>query len=103
MRPSGQIAGTHALLDAVLIEAGCRGRTAVQCRVAQPGGSGVLEREASIGKSDVVTRPLTAVAIATLRIAFCRSELLPRLEVIRHQLMPPQQLVEIRNRMARDL
>ena len=65
-RPSGQVVGTYGLLDAIMIEAGCSGRTAAQCRVAQPGGGGVLEREASIGRSDVVMQPLTASAITTL-------------------------------------
>jgi FAD/FMN-containing dehydrogenase len=61
-RPASTVSvGTHGLLDAMLVEAGCT--SAASCHLA-PGGT--VQREASVGRSDIVLRPLSVAGIGTL-------------------------------------
>ncbi len=59
--PSNVSVGTHSLLDALLVEAGCD--AAASCRLAP---QGTVQREASVGRSDIVLQPLRGAAIGIL-------------------------------------
>jgi FAD/FMN-containing dehydrogenase len=58
--------GAHAFLDAMLIEAGCAGQSVASCHLAQPNTQGTLQREASLGRSDIALQPLNAAAISVI-------------------------------------
>jgi FAD/FMN-containing dehydrogenase len=60
-RASTVSVGTHGLLDAMFVEAGCT--SAASCRLSP---QGAVQREASLGRSDIVLQPLGAAAIGTL-------------------------------------
>ncbi len=64
--PSSASVGSHSLLDAMLIEAGCSGMTVPQCHLPSQSPAGMLERETYAAKSDFFDRPLSAAGVAAL-------------------------------------
>lgn len=59
-------AGTYSYLDAMLTEAGCGGQGVGSCHLATQSPGGTVQREASLGRSDMVLEPLTSAAISTM-------------------------------------
>jgi FAD binding domain/Berberine and berberine like len=58
--PTSVSVGMHGYLDGMLVEAGCGGQSAVSCHLAP---QGTVQREASVGRSDLVLQPLSSAAI----------------------------------------
>jgi FAD/FMN-containing dehydrogenase len=61
--PTNVSVGTHGYLDGMLVEAGCAGQSTASCHLAP---QGTVQREASVGRSDLVLQPLSSAAIDTL-------------------------------------
>jgi FAD/FMN-containing dehydrogenase len=73
VQPTSSSVGTHSYLDAMLIEAGCSGKTVPQCHLPTQDPQGTLAREASKAKSDFFSRPLPGAGIdAVLRAVEAR-------------------------------
>ena len=64
--PSADFVGTHSYLDAMLVEAGCYGQTVASCHLPTQDPAGTLQREASLGRSDIFAQALTPAAIAVI-------------------------------------
>jgi FAD/FMN-containing dehydrogenase len=63
---TGVSVGTHGYLDGMLVEAGCAGRSVASCHLPSQTLQGRLQREASLGRSDIVLQPWSSAAIATV-------------------------------------
>jgi FAD/FMN-containing dehydrogenase len=55
--------GTHGYLDGMLVEAGCEGLSVASCHLPSQTAAGTLQREASVGRSDIVLQPWSSAAI----------------------------------------
>jgi hypothetical protein len=63
---SYQFVGPENYLNAMLIEAGCQGKTLSQCQLASPGGAGTLSRSAFVAKSTFINAPLPSAGVAAM-------------------------------------
>ncbi len=63
LAPTSTSVGTHGYLDGMLVEAGCGGQSTASCHLAP---QGTVQREAAVGRSDLVLQALGAEAIDTL-------------------------------------
>jgi hypothetical protein len=63
---SYQFVGPESYLDAMLIEAGCQGKSIAQCQLATPGGAGTLSRSAFMAKSSFISAPLPSSGVAAM-------------------------------------
>jgi FAD/FMN-containing dehydrogenase len=61
-----QFVGPEDYLDAMLIEAGCQGKSIAQCALAAPGGAGTLSRSAFVAKSSYINDPLPTAGVASM-------------------------------------
>jgi FAD/FMN-containing dehydrogenase len=55
--------GTHGYLDGMLVEAGCAGQSVASCHLPSQTPQGALQREASLGRSDIILQPWSSAAI----------------------------------------
>lgn len=55
--------GTNTYLDGMLVEAGCAGQSVASCHLPSQTAQGTLQREASLGRSDIVLQPWSSAAI----------------------------------------
>ena len=62
--PSERYVNTVSYLDAMLIEAGCSGKSVAECHLPSQDPAGTLSRESSHSKSDFFSKPLPDAAIA---------------------------------------
>ncbi|WP_018504047.1 FAD-binding oxidoreductase [Parafrankia discariae] len=64
--PSSTFAAQRDPLEAMLIEAGCSGRTVAQCHLAGRSPDGALRRVAQLAASNFLTGPLSATGVEAL-------------------------------------
>ncbi|TCJ35420.1 FAD-binding oxidoreductase [Parafrankia sp. BMG5.11] len=64
--PTSTFAAQREPLEAMLIEAGCSGRTVAQCHLAGRSPGGALERVAQLAASNFLTEPLSAAGSEAL-------------------------------------
>src|SRR5487761_1133098 len=64
--PAGPYVSPASYLDAMLVEAGCSGRSVTECHLPWQVPGGQLARQPESAKSDFFTRPLSGSAIGTL-------------------------------------
>jgi FAD/FMN-containing dehydrogenase len=63
---SYRFVGPESYLDAMLIEAGCQGKSVAQCQLTTPGGAGTLSRSAFVAKSSYINAPLPSAGVAAM-------------------------------------
>lgn len=63
---TGVSVGTHGYLDGMLVEAGCGGQGVASCHLPTQNPEGTLQREASVGRSDIAVQPLSSAAIGVI-------------------------------------
>jgi FAD/FMN-containing dehydrogenase len=61
--PSSTFVTTHSLFDAMLVEAGCSGKSVAQCHLPTQNPGGTLGREAYAAKSDFFNGPLSPAGV----------------------------------------
>ena len=66
--------GTHAYFEAMMVEAGCGGQSAAACHLPAQNPQGTLQREASLGRSDIVLQPWSRAAIDTVVAAVAQRQ-----------------------------
>lgn len=77
--PSHSFVNALSYLDAMLLEAGCYGKSVASCHLPGRNPAGTLTRESSLVKSDFFGRPLTPGGIATVIDAVDRRRTNPAL------------------------
>jgi hypothetical protein len=63
---SYQFVGPESYLDAMLLEAGCQGKSVSQCQLAAPGTAGTLSRSAFVAKSNFINGPLPSSGVTAM-------------------------------------
>ncbi len=63
---TGVSVGTQTYLAAMLSEAGCTGQSVASCHLPTQTPQGTVQREASLGRSDIAQQPWSSAAIATV-------------------------------------
>jgi len=63
---SYQFVGPESYLNAMLIEAGCQGKSVDQCQLESPGGAGTLSRSAFVAKSSYIQKALPAAGVTAM-------------------------------------
>ena len=72
--PTSRFVGANNLLDTMLIEANCFGKTVAQCHLPSQNPNGQLQRDTSDAKSDYFTRALPPKGIDALVSAITRRQ-----------------------------
>ena len=70
--------GTHSYLDGMLVEAGCAGQSVASCTSPSQTRQGTLQREASLGRSDIVLQPWSSAAVDIVLAGVAQRQANPR-------------------------
>jgi FAD/FMN-containing dehydrogenase len=65
-QPSGTFVRTMPFLEAMMVEAGCAGKSVAECHLPTQNPAGTLARESSIARSDFYDVPLSSSAISVM-------------------------------------
>jgi FAD/FMN-containing dehydrogenase len=65
-QPSGTFVRTMPFLEAMMVEAGCAGKSVAQCHLPTQNAAGTLARESSLARSDLYDVPLSNSAISVM-------------------------------------
>jgi FAD/FMN-containing dehydrogenase len=74
---TGVSSATQTYLSAMLSEAGCSGQSVASCHLPTQTPQGTLQREASLGRSDIVQQPWSTAAITTVVAGVARRQANP--------------------------